>query len=288
VAYVVMFGMMFGDAGHGLVLLAVAAVLALRPPRRFPALRDAWPFVAGAGLASVVFGVLFGECFGPTGLLPPLWLEPLAEPVRLLIAGVGVGGALLAIAYVAGIVNRWREGSAAFALYAPSGVAGATVFAGIGLLAAGAYTGSIALAAVAAAVAACGLALAAVGLYSAAGSGEGAVVQTVVQLFDLVIRIGANLVSFARLAAFGMTHAALGALVWAGTTGMWHRGGTWTVAAVVVFAVGNALTFGLEVVVAAVQALRLEYYELFSRVFEGTGRPFRPWLAGPGPEEVQR
>ncbi|MER7274822.1 V-type ATPase 116kDa subunit family protein [Dactylosporangium sp. NPDC000244] len=288
VAYMVMFGMMFGDAGHGLVLVLAAAVLARHPPRRYPRLRDAWPFVAGAGLASTVFGVLYGEFFGPTGLLPALWLRPLAEPVRLLVAAVGLGGALLAVAYVVGIVNRWREGSAALALYAPSGIAGAAVFAGLGLLAAGVFAASIPLVAVAVAVAAAGLMVAAAGLYTAAGGGGAAVAQTVVQLFDLVIRICANLVSFARLAAFGLTHAALGALVWAGTTALWQRGGTWTVAAVVVFALGNALAFGLEAVVAGVQALRLEYYELFSRVFEGTGRPFRPWRCVPATKEVQR
>ena len=44
-----------------------------------------------------------------------------------------------------------------------------------------------------------------------------------------------------------------------------------------VFVVGNALAFALEGLVAGIQALRLEYYELFSRVFDGEGRPFRPW-----------
>ena len=48
-------------------------------------------------------------------------------------------------------------------------------------------------------------------------------------------------------------------------------------AAVAVFAAGTALAFGLEALVAGVQALRLEYYELFSRVFVTQGRPFRPW-----------
>jgi V/A-type H+-transporting ATPase subunit I len=48
-------------------------------------------------------------------------------------------------------------------------------------------------------------------------------------------------------------------------------------AAVLVFLLGNALAFSLEALVAAIQALRLEFYELFSRVFEIEGRPFRPW-----------
>ena len=92
-----------------------------------------------------------------------------------------------------------------------------------------------------------------------------------------MVRTGSNMVSFARLAAFGLTHAALGALVWDGTTLLARRGGMWLVGGVVVFLVGNALTFTLEGVVAAIQALRLEFYELFSRIFVGEGRPFRPW-----------
>ncbi|GGM77366.1 V-type ATPase 116kDa subunit family protein [Dactylosporangium sucinum] len=282
VAYVVMFGMMFADAGHGLVLVAIAVALRLHPPRRWPALRDAWLFIAGAGLAGTLFGVLFGECFGPTGL-PALWLEPLAEPVRLLTAGVAVGAVLLAAAFAVGVVNRWREGSVRLALYAPSGVAGAAVFLGLGCVAAGFYAGAVPVTVTGAAVAGCGLLLAAVGLHAAAGGGGAAVAQTAVQLFDLVVRIGANVVSFARLAAFGLTHAALGGLVWVATADLWHRGGGWVAAAAVVFLAGNTVTFGLEALVAGVQALRLEYYELFSRVFETTGRPFRPWRGDPGP-----
>ncbi len=94
-----------------------------------------------------------------------------------------------------------------------------------------------------------------------------------------MIRLGSNVVSFARLAAFGLAHAALGLLVYEGSKSLAHRGGLAFVAAVVLFVAGSALAFGLEALVAAVQALRLEYYELFSRVFTGQGRPFRPWLA---------
>ena len=44
-----------------------------------------------------------------------------------------------------------------------------------------------------------------------------------------------------------------------------------------VFVLGNALAFALEALVAGIQAMRLEYYELFSRLFVTQGRPFRPW-----------
>jgi len=93
--------------------------------------------------------------------------------------------------------------------------------------------------------------------------------------------MGTNTVSFARLAAFGLTHAALGQVVWSGTTGLWRRGAALWIAAGAVFVVGNTVAFALEGLVAGVQALRLEYYELFSRIFVSEGRPFRPWRAPP-------
>jgi len=277
IAYVLMFGMMFGDVGHGLVLVAVALLLRAGRPRALARWRGVWPFVAGAGGTSVVFGLLYGEFFGPTGLLHPLWLAPLDQPVNLLLAGVGVGGVLLATAYAIGIVNRWREGGARLAVYATSGVAGAGVFLGFGAVAGGLFWHTAWLAPAGVVIAALGLLLSAVGSAAEAGAGSTRVIQVGVELVEVLIRIGANVVSFARLAAFGLTHAALTWLVWRGAVALAGHGWTGLVGAVVVFALGNALAFGLEALVAAIQALRLEFYELFSRVFQTEGRPFQPW-----------
>ena len=184
---------------------------------------------------------------------------------------------LLAGAYALGTVNRWREGGWRLALYASSGLAGAGLFLGLGLAAAGWYEGLSWLLWTGVIVAVLSLALTFAGLLAEAGRGGSAVLQASIELFDIVVRLGSNLVSFARLAAFGLTHAALGFVVWDATTALWGRGVGTSIAAVLVFLVGNAVTFALEALVAGVQALRLEYYELFSRVFQGEGRPFRPW-----------
>jgi V/A-type H+-transporting ATPase subunit I len=285
-AYVLMFGMMFGDAGEGAVLVAAAVALRAGWPRWARRFRQAWLFVAGAGVAAIGFGLLYGEFFGPTGLVPALWLNPLDRPVTLLLAAAGAGAFMLAGAYALGVVNRWREGGWAAALYAPSGIAGTALYLGAGLVAGGWYLHQDLMIAAGGFVAVTGLALAAAGFVAGAGGGAAGWAQAVVELFDSVIRIGSNVVSFTRLAAFGLTHAALSLLVFQGARALWQRGGSAYAAAVAVFAAGTALAFGLEALVAAVQALRLEYYELFSRVFVTQGRPFRPWHVPvvPGPD----
>ena len=279
-AYVLMFGMMFGDLGQGAMLVGAALYLAAPASARWPRLRvvrTAWPFVLGCGVAAMVFGLLYGEFFGPTGVIPVLWLSPLDEPVQLLAAAVGVGAVLLAGAYVVGTVNRWREGGWPLALYAPTGIAGFALFLGLGAVGIGVYAGSDWLAGAGVVVWCTGLGLAFVGLWAGAGGGAAGGAQAAVELVDAVIRVAANLISFARLAAFGLTHAAIGAIVWDGATTLWSKGPAGALAGVLLFLVGTALAFTLEALVAAVQALRLEYYELFSRVFVTEGRPFRPW-----------
>jgi V/A-type H+-transporting ATPase subunit I len=285
VVYVVMFGAMFGDAGHGLLLLLVGLLLRWRYPARLARFHAAWPFVVGAALAAIFFGVLYGEFFGPTGVLPVLWLSPGAEPVRLLLAAIGFGAVLLAGAYVLGTINRWREGGMRAALYAQSGLAGAAVFLGLGTVAIGLYSQHGVITVLGSVLAVAGLIFASIGLFAAGGGGAAAAAEAGVGVFDLVIRLGANVVSFARLAAFGLTHAVIAKVVWDGTTALAGRGLGYLAVAGLVFVVGNALAFTLEALVAAVQALRLEYYELFSRVFDSSGRPFRPWHVPTVPEE---
>jgi V/A-type H+-transporting ATPase subunit I len=285
-AFAVMFGMMFADAGQGALLLAGGLMLRSGRIQRLGGIRRVWPFVVGSAIMAIFFGVLFGQFFGPTGVLPVLWFDPLSDPILLLEVAVGAGACLLAGAYVIGTVNRWREGGWRLALVASSGIAGIIVFLGIGLLALGAFTGLAWLVAGAIAVGIGGLVLSYVGLFAASDGGAAGAAEAGVELFDGVIRLGTNLVSFARLAAFGLAHAALLAMVWDGTTALWSAGGLAVLAALAVFILGNALTFALEGVVSGVQAMRLEYYELFSKIFVSEGRAFQPWLVPTTEERV--
>jgi V/A-type H+-transporting ATPase subunit I len=273
-SFVLMFGMMFGDAGQGLVLAGLG--VALRRARgRFAAFRSAWPLVAACGVSATFFGLLYGQFFGPTGVVPTLWFDPLEEPLRLLVAALVVGAVLLAVSYAIGSLNRWRERGAVAALVAPSGIAGSAVFLGGALAVIGIAKSIEDFVVVGALLLAIGVVLLGTGFFVAAGRGAGAAAQATVEVVDAVVRVAANAVSFARLAAFGLMHGALTAIVYDAAVALW--GGALTLLAIVVFVAGNAATFTLEALVAGVQALRLEYYELFSRIFAGEGRAFSPW-----------
>jgi len=275
VAFALMFGMMFGDVGHGVLLIGLG-LLARTGRGVLGRFRQGWALAVAAGAVATGFGIAYGEMFGPTHAIPAVWLVPLDDPVRLLVAGVLVGTVLLAASQVIGSVNRWREGGLALALYAPSGIAGLGAYLGLGLAAAGAYehAGIVTFAGVA--LVAAGVVLMFVGGLVAAGGRGSGVAQATVESVDGVVRIGSNVVSFARLAAFGLAHAAISAVVWDGTTALWHPNIAGA-AAVALFVIGNVAAFALEALVVGVQALRLEYYELFSHMFVDEGRPFDPW-----------
>lgn len=276
VAFAFMFGMMFGDVGHGLFLAALGLLLRRSRAPRLQRLRPLWPFPVAGGLAAAGFGLLYGEMFGPTGLVPALWLEPLDKPVELLGAAIGVGATLLAVSHALGTLNRWREAGPREALLAPSGIAGVAVLLAVGLVGLGVTTGIRALAIGGGAIAVGAVVLLFTGFVADAGTSRAGVAQALVEVLDGVVRVGANLVSFTRLAAFGLMHAALGSVVFDGARSLWGRGAVGVVAASLLFTAGNAAAFALEALVAGVQAVRLEYYELFSRVFAGQGEPFTP------------
>ena len=276
-AYVVMFGMMFGDVAHGFAIVVLGVLAQRGHSERLQSIHRAAPFLIGAGVAAIGFGFLYGEAFGPTGLVPTLWLRPLDEPEKLLGAGLILGGCLLAVTFVIASVNRWREAGLAVALYDASGIAGAVLFAGGAAFVVGVAFSNSWVWKVGAVLAGLGAVLTFVGLIVKAGPGGSGIAEAIVEMFDTVLRLGSNVVSFTRLAAFGLTHAVITGVVWVGAVSLWEGGGVLGIAAAgALFVVGNVVAFALGALVGAVQALRLEYYEMFSRLFAAEGRTFDP------------
>ncbi|NTV94908.1 MAG: ATPase [Thiobacillus sp.] len=261
--YVLLFGAMFGDVGHGAVLFAGALLLR----GRLAGLR--W-IGAAAGLASVGFGLLYGSAFGYEDLIAPVWQSPLHDPGRMLWLAVYFGVGFISVTLLITIYNRLTGRRYGDALLAGSGLAGLVLYlaalSGLGNVLSGSGFGILpGLLAVAA--------LAAMALWTGAetpGSVGERVVVALVESLETLAKLFANTLSFLRVAAFSLNHVALALAVFTIAAGLDTIGhGTAVV-------LGNVVIIVLEGGIVAIQALRLMYYEGFSRFFAGDGVEFRP------------
>jgi V/A-type H+-transporting ATPase subunit I len=268
-AYLLLFGAMFGDVGHGGVIVLFAALLYRKLGR------TAWVGI-GAGLVSMGFGLLYGSVFGYEDILTPLWLSPLHEPTRLLRIAILFGVGFIVFTLLANIYNKLNAGHWGEALFDSGGVAGLLFYLGatgslmcwadFEGLAESAYFGQLA-----GGLAGFGLAAVAVfkWLETPASPGERVMVAAI-ETLETGIKLFANTLSFMRVAAFSLNHVALALAVFTiannlGSAGYW-----------LTIVLGNVIIIALEGGIVAIQALRLMYFEGFSRFFSGDGQEFIP------------
>ncbi len=266
--YLLLFGAMFGDVGHGGVILLLAIALSRRVGRM------AWVGVA-AGAASMVFGVLYGSIFGNEDIIQPLWLSPMHDPVRVLKMAVGFGVGFIAFTLLVNARNQWVAGRVGQALFDSTGIAGLVFYLG----AAGWLASLIGVTEFAQPASwLFGLGLAGVGAYkwfeAKAGLGERMLV-TAMETLEAGISLFSNTLSFLRVAAFSLNHVALALAVFALANGLDAAGHGITLV------LGNIVIIVLEGGIVAIQVLRLMYYEGFSRFFSGDGIEFVPLSLSP-------
>ncbi len=268
VSFVLMFGMMFGDVGHG-AAIALAGFSLRRKLGQYAALAVA------VGVSSTAFGLLYGSVFGFEHLFPALWMPPLSDPMRMLGVALGWGIAFILLATALTIRNRLADGRLREALLDSHGAAGLLLY--LGLLA-GAYgfatSGHVNIGS---ALAVCA-ALAAMFAHAwqrnrGIAAGERLLIA-LMEGIESVMAYVSNTLSFLRLAAFSLNHVALAVAIFT-VGGMMHTAGYW-----LTVVLGNVFVVVLEGAIVAIQALRLEYYEGFSRFFGGDGRAFRPLTLG--------
>lgn len=275
--YTFMFGIMFGDVGQGLCL-AVGGFLLYKFKKI-----DLAAIVSTAGVWSTVFGFLYGSIFGFEEVLPALWRRPMEGIMTTLITAVVFGVILILVAMVLNIVNALRAHDMERVLFDPSGVAGLIVYGGaaacVGLYFAGfQLPAGIILAVIFGIPLICILLREPLGNYMnkkkhifPPGSKAMFFIEAFVELFDVVLSYATNTISFVRVGAFALSHAGMMGVVLS-LAGAANGNGN-----PIVLILGNIAVAGLEGLVVGIQVLRLEYYEMFSRFYRGTGREFRPF-----------
>jgi V/A-type H+-transporting ATPase subunit I len=299
VTFPLIFGIMFGDVGHGLVLLLLGTLLASRAVKKLRGMANFGAVVIACGVTSMIFGFLYGSAFGfeDEDILPALWVNPLEDIMGVLIATVGLGAVLLSVGMVVNMANALLLGRWGHALFGHNGLANLIFYwALLGLAwnvlpdVLGIETSfrlSESLVSVLPWVAVAGALM--VGFSEllenlvqghrplVADSPGTYLVQLPVEIFEMLISLFSNTLSYVRMGAFAVAHGTLSLVVFIiarmageGSVGYW---------AVVVL--GNLFVIGFEGMIVGIQTLRLEYYEFFSKFFAGGGANYRPLMLVP-------
>ena len=98
------------------------------------------------------------------------------------------------------------------------------------------------------------------------------ITQGLFEMFEVLLSYFSNTLSFVRIGAFAVSHAAMMEVVLM-LAGAESGSPNW-----VVVVLGNLFVCGLEGLIVGIQVLRLEYYEIFSRFYAGNGREFQPFM----------
>lgn len=246
-----MFGYMFGDIGQGLTIATIAWFLR----RRYVVAR----LLLSGGIAAAGFGWLFGSVFSMHGIIEPLWLDPLVDPITVLWVPVAGGAAFLTLGLALNALAAYWRGEWIRWLAHDSGI----LLVYFGLLGALASPDAIWIAL--AGIAAC-LAGPAIQARSAA-----AVAPAVGRLIERMLQLLINTLSFARVGAFALAHAGLSSVIVALADAAPNLA-----LKALLLVLGNALVLTIEAMLVSIQTTRLVLFEFFTRFFVGEGRAFRP------------
>lgn len=284
----VLFGLMFGDLGHGLVLL-IGGLIVGSLIKGNQGMKNVCYIMATCGIAACVTGLLFGEFFGQPLPWGPLWFSPFDSVFNFLIFALFVGIIQICAGVVIEMVNYLLKHNAADAFL--TSLPKLLFFVGgVYLIATcqldfGAWFGGPILAPVIPFI----IMVAGKPIYKKIAKpvetheSEHPEQETVVGRFfegaDFLTRMLSNTISYSRILALLMAHWALLLVTYtvAGLIETGFGGIVGLVVAALVIIVGNIGVLALEGLVVFIHTLRLHFYEWFSKFYGGAGNEFKPF-----------
>ncbi len=296
ITYTILFGIMFGDLGQGPCIALIGYVM--------------WKWkkmaigkvLVPCGISSAIFGLIYGSVFGFEEWLNPMYEamgiagahgKPIhvmdgATSQMIIYATIGFGAVLIFIAMIIGSISNIKQGHLEHALFGESGIAGFMLYGGLLCFVVDMFAGT--------SITTFGggvsiwlwlvvfiflplLAILLKGILGPLCEGEehwkpaswgDYFMQSFFEIIVMFIDYLANTMSFLRVGAFVLVHAGMMLVVF--TLAEMLPG----VGFVIIVIIGNIIVSILECLLVCIQVLRLEYYELFCRYFDGSGRKFEP------------
>lgn len=327
ITFPTIFGLMFPDLGHGLVLLIAGLVFYRILGRGSRSYRELGEFVIYIATASMIAGILSGEFFGPAtpvskylekaweGLWATVGIEhgrpPLSIPIAsegaektagealmfLILLSLRIGGLTLTLSSLLNAVNSVLErdwvkiaahdlprllmflsiSSPPF-LYSDISLVGASYYYMASLPGASSPPFSeIFRAALYTSLLWIFLGEVILKMHEeGSGGGLKSLSSALVELFDNALILIGNTISYLRIMGIALAHIAIVLAFYQPVKHLIDMGGIAAAPAWILYAVGNLLDIGLESIVAFAHTLRLHLYEMFSKFYMGSGRPYEP------------
>lgn len=270
VIYIVMYGAMFGDIGHGLLLSALGGLFLIF--RKFRKLANFGFLLFWVGISSAVFGLLYGSIFGMEDLFAPFWMSPIHNIMTILVIAVVFGSIVISLGLVLSIINSIRRKEWSRLFFSSSGIAGLIFYWGILLIGYSLFNGINIPVGVYLIPVIGALAIWSENTFEYLISKKGKRPSWGMGFFDVFetsLAYLSNTISFMRVGAFAINHGALMLAVFTlaglAASPLW-RG--------VILLIGNVIVIALEGLIVGIQALRLEFYEFFVKFFRADGKKF--------------
>jgi V/A-type H+-transporting ATPase subunit I len=311
--FTVLFGIMFGDVGQGFVLLLLGIILGTNNKSKlFLSFKHFSTPLKAVGISSMIMGFLNGEFFTNEQILvrplqtifgfimkilgisgePPeriLQLMPSKDNIAKMFYFFGftiaVGVILNSIGLLVNITNLCWQKKYEKAFFAKTGVAGLllfwyAVFIVLRIYSGGRFTNYDYA----------GLAVPVFLIFFGPAiwrfiSGQRPVLEEglmvfimegFVELIESVSSYISNTVSFLRVGAFAFSHAVLSFIVFT-LSGLVQDLAAGPLISLLIIIAGNIIIILLEGMIVAIQVVRLQYYEFFSKFFTETGVAFMPF-----------
>ncbi|MBQ7980271.1 MAG: ATPase [Oscillospiraceae bacterium] len=289
ITYTLLFGIMFGDLGQGFVVWLAGLFMTYKLKNKFGAL------LTRCGFSSMIFGFVFGSFFGFEHALDPVYkaigmghkpIEIFDKTTFILISAVAIGVAIIAISMILNIITGFKQHDYEKAVFGCNGIAGFVFYSSVIVAVLGMLTGKsittagyvILLIVIPIICIFCRVPFSIAVKYKrwqlSEHEGEGGIgnfiVENFFEMFEFMLSYVSNTLSFLRVGGFVLCHAGMMLVV---MTIMEMFAGA---AQPIIVVVGNLFVMAMEGMIVAIQIIRLEFYEVFSRFYEGDGIPFAP------------
>ncbi|NLG03624.1 MAG: ATPase [Clostridia bacterium] len=283
--YAFIFGIMFGDVGQGLCLCIGGFILYKIKKADLAAI------ISICGIFSTIFGFMFGSIFGFEDLIPALWIRPASYMTQIpfigkinyiFIVAIGFGMFLILLSMIFNMINSLKEKNLEKGVFDTNGIAGFVFFGSAVLTVILFMTGNYLPGGVILFMM-FGIPIIMIALKEPIMNiiqkktqilpkEKGMyIMQTFFELFEVLLSYFSNTLSFVRIGAFAVSHAAMMEVV------LMLAGAESGSPNILVMIIGNVIVCGMEGLIVGIQVLRLEFYELFSRFYRGTGHVFKPF-----------